>query len=212
MEGKKFESIITKVCPHTYRIIKRIEKHKGISNYLFLQMALDTFARYTDDRHNLSPEMERVMSMFEKMDGWADALNLADPTVDKVVGEAIYFLYDGEGKKHGVRAVHITKPFFGNWTEDVNILHIVERVFKLLLPELYKRMVQESTELGYDNIVEFIRYLIMEYTKDRDSEAIRKEFEDNARGDFGQERHEGGPYKRHPAKHAESQEFNFNEQ
>jgi hypothetical protein len=99
----------------------------------------------------------------------------------------------------------------GNWTEDVNILHIVERVFKLLLPELYKRMVQESTELGYDNIVEFIRYLIMEYTKDRDSEAIRKEFEDNARGDFGQERHEGGPYKRHPAKHAESQEFNFND-
>lgn len=209
MDGKKYEMMQTKVSPHTYHILRRIEKQRGISTYVFIQMVADTLARYTDDRHNLSLEMERLISMFEHMEGWSEAFNLADPTVNQTVGEAIYFLYDADGKKKGTRAVHVTKPFFGDWTEDVNILHILDRAFKLLLPELYRHLSRATQREGYTNIVEFIRYLIMQYVDDTESDAIRQEFEDNNRGDYGQKPHEGGPYVRHHTKHVENEEFNF---
>lgn len=212
MDGKKYELMQTKVSPPTYRILKRIERQRGISTYTFIQMMADTLARYTDDRHNLSPEMERLMSMFEHMEGWAEAFNLADPFANTVVGEAIYFLYDGDGVKKGVRAIHVTMPFFGNWTEDVNIIHIVDRTFRLLLPELYRHLSKAARDEGYTNIVEFIRYLIMQYVEDAEADTFRREFEDNNRGDFGQKPHDGGPYVRHHTKHVENQEFNFKDQ
>lgn len=181
----KYEMLQTKVSPEAYRRMKSIERKKGITDYGLIQMVVDTLIRYMDDQHNLTPEMEQAMSIFEHMEGWRDALNVADPTVKKVVGEAIYFLYDEEGKRKGCRGVHVVKPFFGNWTEDANIQHIIERVFSLLIPERYRRLRLLAVELGCNSQLELLDYFIDHFSKEADVAELRRIFEDANRAENG---------------------------
>ena len=87
---ERFVTLATKVSRLAAEQLARIAKHKDMTIYELIQMVCDTLIRYMDDRHNLSEEMERAMSIFEHMVGWADALNLADPTVQKEVSQAVY--------------------------------------------------------------------------------------------------------------------------
>ena len=184
-ENGKYEMLQTKVSPEAYRRMKSIERKKGITDYGLIQMVVDTLIRYMDDRHNLTPEMEQAMSIFEHMEGWCDALNLADPTVKKVVGEAIYFLFDEDGKRKGCRGVHVVKPFFGNWTEDANIQHIIERVFSLLIPERYRRLRLLAAELGCSSQLELLDYFIDHFSSEADVAELRRTFEDADRAENG---------------------------
>ena len=186
----------TKVSIGTYKRIEKLERAGKLNRYQFGQMFWDTLVRYMDDRHNLTPEMERIMSLFEHTIGWKEGFNLADPNVEKVIVEAIYFIADAEGKKHGTRAVHVSRPFFQQWTQNYNITKIIERLLELTVPERYKRMRRAMGDMGCNSLLDFIDRLILLHADDSDIEAIRKEFEDADRGDFGQKPHSGAPYRR----------------
>lgn len=175
---ERYEMMQTKVSPFVYARIKRIAKMKGISDYALIQMVVDTLVRYMDDRHNLTPEMEQAMSIFEHMEGWADAMNHADPSVNRIIGEAIYFLFDGDGRKKGCRAVHVTKPFFGNWSEDMNIQHILERCICLLMPERYRRLRALAVDMDCSSLLELFDRLIDHHSTDADLREFRQCFED----------------------------------
>ena len=84
---EKYVVVATKMSRTAAEQLARIAKAKGLTMYELIQMVCDTLIRYMDDRHNLSAEMEQAMSIFEHMTGWADALNLADPTVQKEIRE-----------------------------------------------------------------------------------------------------------------------------
>lgn len=183
--GAKYEMMQTKVHPVIYARMKRIAKMKGITEYGLVQMVIDTLVRYMDDRHNLTPEMEQAMSIFEHMEGWRDAMNHADPTTRRIIGEAIYFLFDEDGKKNGCRAVHVTKPFFGNWSEDMNIQHILERVLCLLFPERYRRLRMLAVDMECSSMLELFDKLIDHHAKDSDVATFRELFEDADRSEFG---------------------------
>ena len=184
-EKSRYEMMQTKVRPETFAHVKRIADIKGISDYTLTQMMFDAIVRYMDDRHNLTPEMEQLMSVFEHMEGWKDAMNHADPSVNRVIGEAIYFIFDGEGKKKGCRAVHVTKPFFGNWSEDMNVQHILERCFRLIAPEMHRRLNDMAVDMNCSSLYELFIKIIDQYAKDSDAAAIRELFEDAARADNG---------------------------
>ena len=171
-------------------------------------MVCDTLTRYMDDRHNLTPEMEKAMSIFEHMEGWANALNLADPTVQKIIGEATYFFYDPEGKKKGCRAIHVTKPFFGNWEQNINIQEILERTICLLMPERYSRLRKLAVDKECSSIVELIDTLIDEHSQDEDVKFFREAFEDAERSDYGKQPWQQ-PFKRHLHKDPYFQELNL---
>jgi len=198
----------TKVHPFIHHRLEKIAKKKGISVYEMLQMVCDTLARYMDDRHNLTPEMEKAMSIFEHMEGWANALNLADPTVQKTIGEATYFVYDPEGKKKGCRAIHVTKPFFGNWEQNINIQEILERTICLLMPERYSRLRKLAVDKECSSIVELIDTLIDEHSQDEDVKFFREAFEDAERSDYGKQPWKQ-PFKRHLHKDPYFQELNL---
>ena len=183
--GAKYEMMQTKVHPVIYARMKRIAKMKGITEYGLVQMVIDTLVRYMDDRHNLTPEMEQAMSIFEHMEGWRDAMNHADPTTRRIIGEAIYFLFDEDGKKKGCRAVHVTKPFFGNWSEDMNIQHILERCICLMMPERYRRLRMLAVEMECSSLLELFDKLIDHHSKDSDVATFRELFEDADRSEFG---------------------------
>lgn len=199
----------TKVHPFIHHRLEKIAKKKGISVYEMLQMVCDTLARYMDDRHNLTPEMEKAMSIFEHMEGWANALNLADPTVQKIIGEATYFVYDPDGKKKGCRAIHVTKPFFGNWEQNINIQDILERTICLLMPERYTRLRKLAVDKECSSIVELIDTLIDEHSQDEDVKFFREAFEDAERSEYGKQPWQQ-PFKRHLHKDPYFQELNLN--
>ena len=195
---EKYKGLGTKVSPEFHKLFRRICHKKGLKTYDAIQMMAEAFVRYTDDQHNLSEEMERLMMLFEHMQGWRNAFNLADATPDKDITEAIYLL-TAKGKK-GARAVMVHRPYIGNWTETVNVQVILERVIKVLMPERYRRLSALAIDMECNSIMELLDSLLTRHSNEADEKEFRKDFEDCRRGDFGQEPKEDGPYRRHPHK------------
>jgi hypothetical protein len=183
-ENKKpYEMMQTKVSPETFERIKQIEAKLHLKAYGLIQNMVDCIVRYMDDRHNLTPEIEQAMSIFEHLIGWADALNLADPTVKKEVAEAVYFLEDPQGMKKGVRAVHVTRPYFDEWKQDYNVQHILDRTIRLLFPDVYKRLLKVMEHLDFKSITEFLNFVVDHFQEEADIEELRNLFEDAARAE-----------------------------
>lgn len=180
---EKYVMIGTKVSPNFAETFNRICRKKGLNKYQAIQMMVDTFVRYTDDRYNLSEEMSLLMSAFEHMDGWNNAFNLADPTADRQIDEAIYFLTASD--RRGSRAVLVHRPYFGNWTETSNVKMILERVIEILMPERYRRMRMIAYEMECNSILELVDRMIDAYTIDQLDQSFRRDFEDAARADNG---------------------------
>ena len=156
-----------------------------MSIYQLIQMVCDTIIRYMDDRHNLSEEIERAMAVFEHMTGWADALNLADPTVQKEIAQAVYILQDADAKKRGFRAVMVSKPWMRIWDETTNVMDIFERIFNICMPELYMKLFRARIILGCERVSEVINMLADAEVIMHLNGELRQEFEDAARMDNG---------------------------
>jgi len=197
-DNDRFQVLATKVSNEAWHRINRLARKKGLTIYELVQMVCDTLIRYMDDRHNLSEDMEKAMNIFEHMDGWKDALNLADPASEKEVGEATYYLYDPTGSKKGTRAVHVMKPFFGNWSEDENIQHILERTLCLILPERYMRLRTLAKELDCSSLLELLDKFIDHFTTEQDAAELRRMFEDADRAENGRPLAYGERTKRKP--------------
>lgn len=208
-----YQVINTKVSMPAYRRLLSLMSKKALNWYKTIQMFVDICIRYMDGWHNLSEEMERMMYVFEMMIGWDKALTIADPTTKLIIGEATYYLFDESGDKKGVRAVHVTKPFFGNWKETFNVKDILERTLNYLVPARYLKLRQIAAELDCSSFLDFLDYIISDYSKHSDLQAIREEFEDADRSEWGIKPKTDGPYVRRHAKHIdESQQIiTFNE-
>ena len=207
--------VATKLSRPAAERLSKIAKHKGMTIYELIQMVCDTLIRYMDDRHNLSEEMERAMSIFEHMVGWADALNLADPTVQKEIAQAVYIFQDADGQKKGFRAVMVDKPFMGQWTEDQNVMHIFERIFNICMPELYMKLFRARIILDCERVSEVINLLADAQVIMHLNDEYRKDFEDADRADNGHAVQYGqktkGLQHRTPDSVAQDQRFNFDD-
>lgn len=158
--------------------------------YELIQMVCDTLIRYMDDKHNLSEEMERAMSIFEHMNGWADALNLADPTVQKEIAQAVYIFSEVESvdkkkRKKGFRAVMVNKPWIGDWYETANVMDIFERIFNICMPELYMKLFRARIILECETVSEVINRLCDAEVIEQMNADYRRDFEDANRTDGG---------------------------
>ena len=179
--------VATKLLRTAAERLFKIAKKKDMSIYTLIQMVCDTLIRYMDDRHNLSEEMERAMSIFEHMTGWADALNLADPTVQKEIAQAVYIFQDADAKKRGFRAVMVSKPWMGVWDETSNVMDIFERIFNICMPELYMKLFRARIILGCERVSEVINMLADAEVIMHLNGELRQDFEDAARADNGKD-------------------------
>ena len=185
MNDEKYKNVSSKLSKYSIERLTRIAQKKGMSIYQLVQMVCDTIIRYMDDRHNLSEEIERAMAIFEHMAGWADALNLADPTVQKEIAQAVYLFQDAEGEKKGFRAVMVDKPWMGVWTQTENVMDIFERIFNICMPELYMKLFRARIILGCERVSEVINMLADAEVIMQLNGELRKDFEDAARMDNG---------------------------
>ena len=189
----KIRVMATKVSTEARESFVKICQAKGMTPYELLQIVIDTLIRYMDDRHNLTPEMEQAMSIFEHLQGWKDAFNLADPTTRPEITEATYYLRDSD--KKGVRGVHVEMPFMGTWSQTYNIQEILEQTICLLMPERYKRLRLLAVDNNCSSILQLVDMLIDEHSKDADVAVMRQGFEDANRSDYGKKPADS-PYKR----------------
>jgi hypothetical protein len=185
MNDEKYKNVSSKLSKYSIERLARIAQKKNMSIYQLIQMVCDTIIRYMDDRHNLSEEIERAMAIFEHMTGWADALNLADPTVNKEVVQAVYIFQDADGEKKGFRATMVNKPFFDKWTQTDNVMDIFERIFNICMPELYMKLFRARIILGCERVSEVINMLADAEVIMHLNGELRQEFEDAARMDNG---------------------------
>lgn len=182
-ENNRYVVIGTKTSRQFYVTFNEICRKKGIKPYQAIQMMVDSFVRYTDDRHNLSAEMEQLMSIFEHMEGWKDAFNLADANTERQIDEAVY-LMTANGKK-GTRAVMVHRPYFGNWTETYNVQHILERMIEVLFPERYRRLRALAVDMECNSLLELLDIMIDAHTVEQVNRELRKDFEDCNRHEYG---------------------------
>ena len=192
-ENDHYKTVATKLSCEAYARMERLSKKKGLTTYEMIQMVCDTLIRYMDDRHNLTPEMEQAMSIFEHLEGWKNAFNLADTTTQPSITEATYYLRDPD--KKGVRGVHVEIPFMGQWTQTYNIQEILEQTICLLMPERYKRLRLLAVDNNCSSILQLVDMLIDEHSKDADVAVMRQGFEDANRSDYGKKPADA-PYKR----------------
>lgn len=178
-----YKVIATKIKESTAKLVERICAKKGMTIYTLIQMYVDVTVRYMSDRHNLSPEMERMMQNFEHLEGWDKAFNLADHTTQPEVDTALYFI--GDEEHSDLRGVIIEKPYFGVWTQDFNVQHILERTICLLFPSRYRKMRRIANDMGATSLLDMFDRLIEAHVQDSDTAAIRSEFEDCDRSDYG---------------------------
>lgn len=213
MTDEKYKNVSSKLSKYSIERLTRIAQKKNMSIYTLIQMVCDTIIRYMDDQHNLSEEIERAMAIFEHMTGWADALNLADPTVNKEVAQAVYIFQDADGQKKGFRAKMVNKPWMGIWDEDSNVMHIFERIMNICMPELYTKLFRARIILGCETVSEVINLLAESAVLVKMTEDIRQDFEDASRMDNGKDYGYGkkakGLQHRTPDSVAQDQRFNF---
>lgn len=204
-DNQLFESVGSKISIPSHRRIKAVCRKLGLSKYELLQMMCDTIIRYMDDAHNLTPEMERAMMIFEHLTGWRDAFNLCDYTSEAEITEAVYFLRDRI--KKGSRAVLVERPILTgtDWMQDFNVMHIFERVISNLMPERYMRLRQLAIDNDCTNLLQLIDTLIDEHAKDADIAEVRRGFEDANRSEYGRKPTES-PYRRKHHKSPEQME------
>jgi hypothetical protein len=186
--------VATKLLRTAAERLAKIAKKKDMTIYSLIRMVCDTLIRYMDDRHNLSEEMERAMSLFEHLVGWADALNFADPAVKKEIAQAVYIFQDagdpekpGKDRKKGFRAVMVSKPWMGDWNETANVMDIFERIFNICMPELYMKLYRARILLDCERVSEVINLLADAEIIMQLNGELRADFEDAARADNGRE-------------------------
>ena len=192
---KGYQVVNTKINLMTYYRLMKVLRKKGLNFYQMIQNFCDCLVRQMDDRHNLTPESEQLMSTFEHMIGWEDNFNLADPTAKPEISEATYYMTDTDGKK-GVRVVHVEKPFFGNWTQTYNVQQILEKFLCLTFPQLYRRLRFIAVCRQCSSILELLNNVVAEMETEEHKRELIADFEDADRGDFGQ-KPDHNKYRRH---------------
>ena len=180
-----YVSVAGKISTWCYGRLTKILQRKHINIYQMIQNVCDCFVRNMDDKHNLTPESEKVMATFENMVGWEDNFCLADPQAKPEVSEATYYLSDAEGKK-GVRVMHVERPFFGQWKQNFNIQQILERFLCLTFPQLYRRLRFIAVCRECTSIFELLTEIVGELEEEERKKELLADFTDDDRGDFGQ--------------------------
>lgn len=205
-----YKVVAAKVGLPVWRRFNHILRRVGLTSYAAIQNLVDVFVRYGDDRHNLTPEMEKLMSTFEHCEDWDKNFTLADPTTEPEISEATYYLRDR--KKKGVRVVHVDRPFFGEWTQTFNVQQIFEKFLNLTCPELYIRLRRVAALRDCVSTLELLQTVIGDLEREADKEEFRKPFEDAERSEWGIQPN-SSPYKIHhrrtPDGEANQGHFNF---
>lgn len=187
----------TKVTPEVYQRLETIGKRYGFSIFKSLRMLAECLIRFSDDQHNLSEDLTRIIRMFENIPGWRKSICLADNDQEFGIVEAFYVIRS-KGKE-GYRLVYVERPMMDNdpygWSATYNVQRICERFIEVMNPSLYRNLRMLAVELGTESMWDTINRIASMMRENPDETELRRQFEDND-WEKGAKMHNRQQYKR----------------
>ena len=172
--------MMTRVSPEIGAQVLAICNEFGFSVFHALRMLLEVLVRMKDDKHNLTPELMRIIRQFENIPGWSKSICIADPNQEFGIVEAFYVL--GAKGKTGNRLVHTERPMLegdDNWQGTYNIQQMLERFIELVNPSLYRHLRLVAVALGTESMLDTIQRIADEFMENPDEVELRLQFEQN---------------------------------
>ena len=171
----------TRVSASVFARLMSICKAYGMTIYVMLRMLIDCIVRYMDQEHNLSEDLQRVIRMFEGMEGWSRSICLADGIEDMEIVEAFYVLGSKTGK--GTRVVHVVRPVMDGdahgWSATYNIQRMLERFMELTNKSLYKHIRSLGIALGTESFLDTMHTIVNMYQENPYEAEMRLTFQNN---------------------------------
>lgn len=187
----------TKVTPEVYQRLETIGKRYGFSIFKSLRMLAECLIRFSDDQHNLSEDLTRIIRMFENIPGWRKSICLADTDQEFGIVEAFYVIR-AKGKE-GYRLVYVERPMMDNdpygWSATYNVQRICERFIEVMNPSLYRNLRMLAVDLGTESMWDTINRIASMMRENPDETELRRQFEDND-WEKGAKMHNRQQYKR----------------
>ena len=173
--------MMTRVSPEVGAQVLAICDKFGFSVFHALRMLLDVMVRMSDDQHNLTPELMRIIRQFENIPGWSKSICLADNMQEFGIVEAIYILR-APGRE-GYRLCWVERPMMDGdaygWSATYNVQRILERFIEVMNPSLYRHLRLLAVELGTESMLDTIQRIADEYMENPDEVELRLQFEQN---------------------------------
>ena len=190
--------LMTRVSPEVGARMLAICNQYGFSVFHCLRMLAEVMVRMGDDRHNLTPELMRIIRQFENIPGWSKSICLADPEQEFGIVEAIYILR--APGKDGYRLCWVDRPMMDGdaygWSATYNVQRILERFIEVMNPSLYKHLRLLAVDMGTTSMLDTIQRIADEQMENPDEIELRRQFEAN---DYerGNRVYQDTQYKRH---------------
>lgn len=153
----KYVGMGTKVSPAMAEVINAICDAMGVDVYHMLQYFLYSLVRASNEHHQLSPEIQKLMTMLETDAGWQNAFNLCNP--DGLEVSQIILILEQKEKK-GFGAVMIDKPFMGMATQTESAELILERVAEVTMQGIYRKLRQLGASMGTKHLSDILLSMI----------------------------------------------------
>lgn len=202
--------VATKIHKTMATALDVIAKNNETTIYELLQNVCALFVKMMGNPDTLSAELASAIRLFEHIMQYPDSMNLADPTVQYRVKQAIYFV--GAKGKSGAEPVLVTEPFMSNEAEvDYNVQRIIEAFLQTAAPSIYRRLVALGVDLECNSLYETLDKVIDMAGADPNEAEIVGLFQDNQRSQSGR-LPVSSPYKRHPNRNMETLNLFANEQ
>lgn len=182
-KGEKQVVMSCKLNTATANAIRVVIRSMKMNTNQFFQNMCEVVVRYMSPRHNMTPEMEQCMNVFEHLGGWDNAVLHCKPGKTLHINKAIYMLTE-EGKS-GFLPVMVERPYFGEFKQTENIQSITEVFLACAMPERYKRLRGLAVESCAGSIVQLLDRMINDATTEEEMKQMREEFADNMRSEWG---------------------------
>lgn len=154
---EKYEGMGTKVSPAMAVVINAICDTLGVDVYHLLQQFLYTLVRAASSQHELSPEIQKIMTLMESDAGWQNAFNLCNPDGLKVA-QCILILEQQD--KRGFGAVMIDSPWMGKSMQTECVDDILERVTEVTMHGIYKRLRRLGARMDCQHLSDILLTMI----------------------------------------------------
>ena len=163
-----FELVQTKVPQHVKQLLDILAGQRGMSTYELLQLLIDGFITAAKADGPISPQVRMLLETLKTDTSWKGAFSFTGISGSTDVEQAILILRqrDQHGHpKHGFGLVMIEHPFCGGTTMTTCVDDIIERVIKVSMPGLYKRLEKVGSRLCCTSHRETL-ILLSEYMND----------------------------------------------
>lgn len=175
-----------KVSPEVEVKLNALAARIGMDSvYQMMSLCVDALIKYMDKDNQLDPDLQRLIDMFERFEGWGQVCALTDSNPNWRVAEAVYFIRDEE--KGGYITCWTKKPFFQDAKVTFNKRDILDMIIRRTFPSMNRRLSLMGVQLSTACHADTINQLLSDNIEDPNDIELREMFADCGRSEFGRE-------------------------